>query len=166
VNRDSADPGARRRLPAHQIALRRRRIAADAARLETARAAHQRGGVQRAVVGALRYAESISTDVRAVYVNDNPQAIAALQAEWNTWGGSVRLVVLDSPYRSVLDPLMDYIDTIERERTNAYLTIVLPEFVPSKWWHHLLHNQRALLIKGRLLFRANVVVTSVPFHLQ
>jgi hypothetical protein len=123
-------------------------------------------GVQRAVVGALRYAESISTDVRAVYVNDNPQAIAALQDEWRTWGGSVRLVVLESPFRSVLEPLMDYIEQIERERTNAYITVVLPEFVPSKWWHHLLHNQRALLIKGRLLFRPNVVVTSVPFHLQ
>jgi amino acid transporter len=123
-------------------------------------------GVQRAVVGALRYAESISTDVRAVYVNDNPQAIAALTEEWKMWGGSVRLVVLESPFRSVLEPLMDYIEQIERERTNAYITVVLPEFVPSKWWHHLLHNQRALLIKGRLLFRQNVVVTSVPFHLQ
>ncbi|MBF8300662.1 MAG: ydaO, partial [Acidobacteria bacterium] len=52
------------------------------------------------------------------------------------------------------------------ERSNAYITVVLPEFVPSRWWHHLLHNQRALLIKGALLFRSNVVVTSVPFHLR
>jgi hypothetical protein len=123
-------------------------------------------GVQRAVVGALRYAESISTDVRAVYVNDNPLAIAALQKEWTTWGGSTRLIVLESPFRSILEPLLGYIEQIERERTNAYITIVLPEFVPSRWWHHLLHNQRALLIKGALLFRPNVVVTSVPFHLQ
>ncbi len=123
-------------------------------------------GVQRAVVHALRYAESISTDVRAVYVNDNPQAVAALQAEWKTWGGSVTLVVLDSPFRSVMEPLLAYIALIEKERTNAYITIVLPEFVPSRWWHHLLHNQRALLIKGALLFRPNVVVTSVPFHLS
>jgi hypothetical protein len=124
------------------------------------------GGVQRAVVGALRYAESISTDVRAIYVNDNPAAVAALRQEWATWGGSVRLVVLESPFRSVMEPLLDYIAQVERERTNAYITVVLPEFVPSRWWHHLLHNQRALLIKGALLFRPNVVVTSVPFHLQ
>jgi amino acid transporter len=123
-------------------------------------------GVQRAVVSALRYAESISTDVRAVYVDDNQQAIEALRNEWRTWGGSVRLVVLESPFRSLMEPLMDYIQQTEHERTNAYITIVLPEFVPSKWWHHLLHNQRALLIKGALLFRRNVIVTSVPFHLQ
>jgi hypothetical protein len=123
-------------------------------------------GVQRAVVHALRYAESISTDVRAVYVNDDPAAVRALKNEWEIWGGSVRLVILDSPFRSVLEPLLDYINRIEKERTNAYITIVLPEFVPSRWWHHLLHNQRALLIKGALLFRPNVVVTSVPFHLK
>ena len=123
-------------------------------------------GVQRAVVAALRYAESISTDVRAVFVNDNSEQIASLKKEWDTWGGSVRLVVLESPFRSLMEPLMEYIEEIERERTNAYITVVLPEFVPSKWWHHLLHNQRALLIKGALLFRPNVVVTSVPFHLR
>jgi hypothetical protein len=124
------------------------------------------GGVQRAVVHALRYAESISTDVRAVYVNDNPGAIAALRKDWTTWGGSTRLVVLDSPFRSVMEPLLEYIGQVGRERTNAYITVVLPEFVPSRWWHHLLHNQRALLIKGMLLFRPNVIVTSVPFHLR
>lgn len=123
-------------------------------------------GVQRAVVAALRYAESISTDVRAVYVNDNTEQIAALRNEWRTWGGSVRLVVLESPFRSLMEPLLEYIDQVERERSNAYITVVLPEFVPSQWWHHLLHNQRALLIKGALLFRPNVVVTSVPFHLR
>jgi amino acid transporter len=123
-------------------------------------------GVQRAVVSALRYAESISTDVRAVYVNDNTEQIATLRKEWETWGGSVRLVVLESPFRSLMEPLLEYIDATERERTNAYITLVLPEFVPSRWWHHLLHNQRALLIKGALLFRPNVVVTSVPFHLR
>jgi len=123
-------------------------------------------GVQRAVVAALRYAESISTDVRAVYVNDNTEQIAALKHDWKTWGGSVRLVVLESPFRSLMEPLLEYIDQVERERSNAYITVVLPEFVPSQWWHHLLHNQRALLIKGALLFRPNLVVTSVPFHLR
>jgi hypothetical protein len=123
-------------------------------------------GVQRAVVSALRYAESISTDVRAVYVNDNTEQIAALKREWDTWGGSVRLVVLESPFRSLMEPLLEYINSVERQRTNAYITVVLPEFVPSRWWHHLLHNQRALLIKGALLFRPNIVVTSVPFHLR
>ena len=123
-------------------------------------------GVQRPVVAALGYAESISTDVRAIYVNDNTEQIAALKKDWETWGGSVRLVVLESPFRSLMEPLLEYIDQVERERSNAYITVVLPEFVPAQWWHHLLHNQRALLIKGALLFRPNVVVTSVPFHLR
>ena len=123
-------------------------------------------GVQRAVVHALRYAESISTDVRAVFVNDNTEQIAALRREWEVWGEGVQLIVLESPYRSIMQPLLEYIAAIERERTNAYITLVLPEFVPSHWWHHLLHNQRALLIKGALLFRPNIVVTSVPFHLR
>jgi hypothetical protein len=104
--------------------------------------------------------------VRAVYVNDSTEQIAALRNDWRTWGGSVRLVVLESPFRSLMEPLLEYIDQIERERSNAYITVVLPEFVPSQWWHHLLHNQRALLIKGALLFRPNVVVTSVPFHFR
>ena len=76
------------------------------------------------------------------------------------------LVVLASPYRSVLEPLLEYIELAERERSGDYITVVLSEFVPKHWWQQLLHNQRALLIKGALLFRKNTVVTSVPFHLR
>jgi hypothetical protein len=65
-----------------------------------------------------------------------------------------------------MEPLLQYIEDVERERPQAYVTIILPEFVPARWWQHLLHNQRALLIKGARLFRRNTVVTSVPFHLE
>jgi hypothetical protein len=64
-----------------------------------------------------------------------------------------------------MEPLLDYIRAVERERPNDYVTVILPEFVPARWWQQLLHNQSALLIKGALLFRPNTVVTSVPFHL-
>ena len=64
-----------------------------------------------------------------------------------------------------MEPLLEYIDASQREQPDDYVTVVLPEFVPARWWQHLLHNQRALLIKGALLFRPNIVVTSVPFHL-
>jgi len=123
------------------------------------------GGLQRAVVEALRYAESLSDDVRAVYVDVDGNATAQVRRDWETWGGKVRLIVLMSPYRSVMEPLLEYIEQTERERPDDYVTVILPEFVPAKWWQHLLHNQRALLIKGALLFRPNTVVTSVPFHL-
>jgi hypothetical protein len=78
----------------------------------------------------------------------------------------VKLVILPSPYRSVMEPLLEYIDTVEKERPDDYISVILPEFVPARWWQHLLHNQSALLIKGALLFRPNLVVTSVPFHLE
>ena len=123
------------------------------------------GGIQRAVVKALRYARSLGADVRAVYVALDPATTNALRGQWDRWGQGVALVVLESPYRSLLDPLLEYIEQIQREDPSAYVTVILPEFVPRKLWQHLLHNQHALLIKGALLFKPNVVVTSVPFHL-
>ena len=123
------------------------------------------GGVQRAVVKALRYARSLSADVRAVYVEIDPAATVAVEEQWAKWGQGAELVVLDSPYRSLLEPLLDYVAAAQRRDPCGYVTVVLPEFVPHRLWHHLLHNQHALLIKGALLFRPNVVVTSVPFHL-
>jgi amino acid transporter len=124
------------------------------------------GGIQRAVVEALRYAETLSDDVRAVYVDVDPAATTSVQRDWTTWGGRVQLIVLDSPFRSLMEPLLEYIERVARERGDDYVTVILPEFVPARWWQHLLHNQRALLIKGALLFRPNTVVTSVPFHLK
>jgi amino acid transporter len=124
------------------------------------------GGMQRAVVEALRYAETLSDDVRAVYVDIDPKATEQIRRDWDKWGGRVTLVVLPSPYRSVMEPLLAYITQVETDRPNDYVTVILPEFVPARWWQHLLHNQSALLIKGALLFRPNTVVTSVPFHLE
>ena len=123
------------------------------------------GGMQRAVVEALRYAETLSDDVRAVYVDIDPRATDQIRRDWATWGGRVTLIVLPSPYRSVIEPLLDYIKAVGLERPDDYVTVILPEFVPARWWQQLLHNQSALLIKGALLFRPNTVVTSVPFHL-
>jgi amino acid transporter len=122
-------------------------------------------GVHRAVLQALHYAHTLSDDVRALYVATDPQSLAIVRAEWEQWGEGVPLVVLDSPYRSVLEPLINYVNDLEAREPEAYVTIVLPEFVPARWWQHLLHNQRALILKGTLLFRPNTVVTNVPFHL-
>ena len=77
----------------------------------------------------------------------------------------MELAVVQSPYRSLLEPLLDYVERIREDDPSAYITVILPEFVPHRLWQHLLHNQHALLIKGALLFKPNVVVTSVPFHL-
>lgn len=123
------------------------------------------GGIQRAVVEALRYAETLSDDVRAIYVDVDLAGTEQIKRDWQTWGGKVQLVILPSPYRSMMEPLLEYIEQIGSERQDDYVTVILPEFVPARWWQQLLHNQRALLIKGALLFRPNTVVTSVPFHL-
>jgi amino acid transporter len=122
-------------------------------------------GVQRAVVQALDYARTLSPDVRALYIDVDPAATGQIRKDWDRWGRGVPLVVLASPFRSLMEPLLEYIEQIEGERPDDYVTVVLPEFVPAQWWHHLFHNQRALLIKGALLFKPNTIVTSVPFHL-
>jgi hypothetical protein len=124
------------------------------------------GGLQRAVVEALRYAETLSDDVRAIYVDVNPAQTEQLRKDWAAWGGRVRLVVLPSPFRSLMEPLLEYIEQAAAEKADDYVTVILPEFVPKRWWQHLFHNQTSLLIKGALLFRPNIVVTSVPFHLS
>jgi amino acid transporter len=124
------------------------------------------GGVHRAVVQALSYARSLSGDVRAVFVDTGGPEAARVREQWCQWGGGARLEVLESSYRSLMEPLLEYIERLQADRPNDFITVVLPEFVPRRWWQHLLHNQRALLIKGALLFRPRVVVTSVPFHLE
>ena len=121
--------------------------------------------MQRAVVRALDYAKTLSPDVRAVYVDVDPVATEQLRQDWDTWGRGVPLVVLASPFRSLLEPLLEFIEDVDATHADGYVTVVLPEFVPARWWHHLFHNQRALLIKGALLFKPNTVVTSVRFHL-
>ena len=124
------------------------------------------GDLHMGVVKALRYAQSLSPSPKAVYVELDPSATARLEERWSKGGCGVPLVVLASPYRSMLRPLLDYIARIRERDANSVVTIVIPEFVPRRWWQHLLHNQTALLVKGALLFRRGVVVVDVPFHLH
>jgi len=122
-------------------------------------------GITKAVAGALAYATAISDDVRAVAVNVEPSYTEAFQRAWEEWDIGVPLIVLESPFRSVLRPLVDYVDSVRSEEVGELVTVVVPEIVPRAWWEHLLHNKTALYIRTALLFRSNVVVTAVPFHL-
>jgi amino acid transporter len=124
------------------------------------------GGVHRAAINAVNYARVLSDDVRAVHVALDEARAATVQREWDKYEHTLMLVTLVSPYRSLREPLEDYIDAILTENPYGYVTVVLPEFVPAKWWHHLFHNQSALLLKAALLFKRRVIVTSVPFHLE
>jgi len=124
-------------------------------------------GIHRGVLNALQYAKSIAPEnVSAVYVDFDEEATALLREKWEEWGGGVKLVVLPSPYRELTGPLLRYIYRLDRKRDDDFITVVIPEFVPAKWWQHLLHNQSSLLLKGALLFKKGVVVVNVPYHLK
>jgi len=124
-------------------------------------------GIHRGVMNALQYARSISTDnVTAVYVDSDEDATAKLKEHWEKLGLDVKLVILPSPYRELTRPLLRYIHRVECRRDDDVVTVVLPEFVPKRWWQHLLHNQSSLLLKGALLFKEGIIVTNVPYHLK
>ena len=126
------------------------------------------GDVHRGVVRAVQYARTLAPAgaVRAVYVETDPILTARLEERWARWGLGVPLVVLTSPYRSLLQPLLDFIDHIQARGDDQMVTVVLPEFLPRRWWQHALHNQTALLVKGALLYRKNTVVADVPYLLK
>ncbi len=124
-------------------------------------------GIHRGVLKALEYAKAIAPEhVTAVYINLDYEATQKLRAKWSEWGEGVELVVIASPYRSLIGPLIRYVDRRMKQHEDQMVTVVLPEFVPAKWWQHLLHNQSSLMLKGALLFKPNVIVTSVPYHLK
>ena len=123
-------------------------------------------GIHRGVIDALRYALSISDDVRACYVELDSEATDRMAIEWKKWAHEVPFVVLKSPYRSVIAPLLEYIDDVEQTTHGDMITIIIPEFVTSKWRYQILHNQTAFLIRAALLFKRGKVVTSVRYHLK
>jgi nucleotidyltransferase/DNA polymerase involved in DNA repair len=124
-------------------------------------------GIHRGVVSALQYAKAIAPEhVQAVYVDFEEETTASLKEKWERWGAGVQLVVLPSPYRELTRPLLKHINRLGRQNTVDMITVVLPEFIPARWWQHILHNQSSLLLKGSLLFKKGVIVTSVPYHLE
>jgi amino acid transporter len=123
-------------------------------------------GVNRAVIRAVDYARSRGTDIRAVLVDVDKENTAKVEMQWAQWGCGVQLVVLPSPYRSVMVTLMDYIEETLEKDSHGWVTVVIPEILPARWWQNILHNQRALMLKGALLFKERVILTDVPFHLE
>ncbi len=122
--------------------------------------------LDRPAHAALEYARSISSDVTAIHVTDDPEGAAAMRQAWATGRDDIGLVILESPYRALVAPLLSYIDAIESDDPERPVTVVLAEFVPRHVWERLLHNQAALRLRFRLLSRRNVVVVGVPYHLS
>ncbi|WP_341250536.1 APC family permease [Euzebya pacifica] len=125
------------------------------------------GDVHRGTVEALRYAWSLHpTHLLAVTVVADDDAETAIRERWARVPGDIRLDVIRSPYRELTRPLLRYVDEVDDRWDGDIVTVLIPEFVVSRWWGHFLHNNSALLLKGRLLFRRGTVVTSVPYHLN
>ena len=121
--------------------------------------------LNRPPLQALRYAQSLSNDVTAVHVGDRPAPRAdEIEAGWQAWGRGVPLTIIESPYRSLTRPLLQYLAELKRLERAEIVTVVLPEYVPDTWWQHLLHGQSAQFLKLSLLFTPGFVVTSVPVH--
>jgi amino acid transporter len=124
-------------------------------------------GVHRGTVTALRYARSLSDDITAVYISMDPAETELVRRKWEWWGEGVRLIVLESPYRLLLEPLLGYIEAIaQRRQPNETITIVVPQFVPRRRWHNLVHSQAALWLRMALLFKRGIVITDVPYQLD
>jgi amino acid transporter len=121
--------------------------------------------LHRGTIAALRYARRLSDDLTAVHVSTNPEDAERVEKMWGLWGSGVRLVVLDSPYRLLLEPLLDYIKHVAAQgQPNEVITIVVPQFVPRHTWHNVLHAQTAVMLRLALMFRRGIVITSVPYQ--
>lgn len=125
------------------------------------------GGVHRGTLAALRYAKTLSDDITAAHVSIDAEESRKIKEKWEIWGDGTRLIILDSPYRLFVEPLIEYIDELDRMRQqNEVITIVVPEFVPRHWWANALHTQTALILRMALLFRKDIVITNVPYQVD
>ncbi|MFD1933868.1 MULTISPECIES: APC family permease [Nonomuraea] len=123
--------------------------------------------IHKPTLRALAYARATRpSTIEAVTVGVEGEEAATLQEEWERRGIPVPLKMLDSPYREITQPILDYVKTLRRRSPRDVVTVFIPEYVVGHWWEHLLHNQSALRLKARLLFKPGVMVTSVPWQLH
>ncbi|HWJ77342.1 MAG TPA: APC family permease [Niallia sp.] len=126
-------------------------------------------GFTRVVENSINYAKALSPNrIIAVYVSFDYENEEDFEDKWNKWQPGIKLVTLHSPYRSIINPLTRFIDRVEYKarKSNYQVTVIIPQFIPKKGWHNILHNHSGTLIRSSLLFRRNVVVATVPYHLN
>ncbi len=122
--------------------------------------------LNRAAVRAIDYAQNVSRDVTVVHISDDIEEANTLRSKWSEAGIQLPLVIIESPYRELLGPLVNYIEQLHREKGGTTLTVVLPEFVPVHAYELLLHNQTAWRLRTALWSHPGIAVTSVPYHLS
>ncbi|HEX6138949.1 MAG TPA: APC family permease [Candidatus Limnocylindria bacterium] len=115
---------------------------------------------------AIAFANSISEHATAVHITNDPESAASMRQQWPDWAGKTELVVVESPYRALVGPLLRYLDALQAQDPDRPVVVVLSEVVPRHWWENLLHNQTALRLKLRLFRRPNTIVADVPYHVD
>lgn len=123
-------------------------------------------GLGKNTIPALQYAKTLAPDVEAIHVALNAKTTEQLKQNWERWGCGVPLKVLPSPFRTINEPILAYIDELGKNGKEQWITVIVPEFVTKKFWHNFLHNQSALLLKTLLRYREGTIVTTVRFHLK
>ncbi|HWQ45343.1 MAG TPA: amino acid permease [Longilinea sp.] len=124
-------------------------------------------GVHRGTLAALRYAHTLSDDITAVHISIDPQESAKIQAKWETWGDGLRLVIIESPYRLFIEPLLEYISELDTLRKpNEMITVVVPQFIPKHNWSNLLHTRTADTLRKVLFNTKNIVIIEVPYQVD
>ncbi len=125
-------------------------------------------GITKVVENSINYAKSITPNVYAVYVSFDKEEEKRFEEKWKKWHPDVRLVTIHSKYRSLLTPIVKFITTVEAkaQENNMQVTVVIPQFITKKSWHNVLHNQSSWLIKTVLLFKKDVIVTTIPYHFK
>lgn len=123
-------------------------------------------GIHRGVLPALEYARSIGEDCRAIYIELDHKSTPYIKENWDAYSLDIPLIIMESPYRSLIGPLFSYLDEVRAEREDHTVTVIIPEFVPARWWHRLLHNQSGILLKLALLFKKGIVVTNIQYQLS
>jgi amino acid transporter len=122
-------------------------------------------GVHRGTLQALRYAKALSDDITAVHISTDPEETRKVEKKWEYWGEGIRLMVVDSPYRLLIEPLLDYIEKIDDQcQPNEMITVVVPQFVPKHWWTNFLHAQTANTLRKALMNRKDIVIMDVPYQ--
>lgn len=123
--------------------------------------------VHQGTLKALKYAESLSKDVTAVHVSIDDVEAIKLQSKWETWGDGVRLVILESPYRLMIEPLIDYVTELSNNRLeNEMITIVIPQFIPRRFWTNALHMRTADTLRKVLMGQKDIVIVEVPYQVD
>ncbi|MCC6298993.1 MAG: APC family permease [Anaerolineales bacterium] len=124
-------------------------------------------GIHQGTLEALRYAKLLSDDVTAIHISIDPAEVEKVQKKWKLWGEGTRLVILDSPFRLFVEPLLEYIeDIVDHRQSNETITVVVPQFIPSKRWHNAMHMRTADVLRQELLSKQGVVVTDIPYHVH